>query len=156
MLRMGGMDETRRIHGSGCLVQKGPELREGVRAVKMPSVLAPANLATFCGFDLVGVIGRTGPETRTQRPRERRHVGGPVSLSPLLPPGARPLTVVPRHPSGLPGAGWAPQERLCPVSGFSGATRSWKAITLEEPPAGHLWLICPDMVGPCSLKRDVY
>lgn len=47
----GGMHETPRIHEASCLVQKEPEMREGVRAIKMPSVLAPANLAMFYGLE---------------------------------------------------------------------------------------------------------
>lgn len=106
--------ETLRIHGGSWLVQKGPEMREGVRAVKMPSVFPPANLAMFCGFDLVGVIGRSGPETKTQQPRERRRVGGRVHRSPLRWRGARPRTIVPLHPSRLLRAGWRPGNVFVP------------------------------------------
>lgn len=94
-------------------------------------------------------VGRTRPETKTQRPRERRRVGGRVSSSPLHPLGVRPCTAI---PAGCPEQGWAPQKRLCPVRGLSGARGSWKAVTLEEPRASRLRLICPDMVGPCRLK----
>lgn len=86
-------------------------MREGVRAVKMPSVLAPANLVMFCGFDLVGVIGRAGPQTKMQRPCEHRRVGGRVSSSPLSPLGACPCTAI---PAGCPEQGGCPRNAFVP------------------------------------------
>lgn len=80
-------------------------------------------------------VGRTRPETKTQRPRERRRIGGRIGSSPLHPLGVRPCTAI---PAGCPEQGWAPQKRLCPVRGLSGARGSWKAVTLEEPRASRL------------------